>query len=287
MFKMFLRKKTKQIFFRKKRNFFSRNYLISPSYSRTCKTFFQKFSVFLRGFFIFLTNNLLLLVIFMVKQENPNLNFLYFNIIKYLPQHSFKIKISYINCFVYKINFFSKKKLFRYVNNFLFRHDNRKTKNMKILVRKKFNFKKLNWVKHTSFFLKNLNLKKFKMTRNIDKIGWIFKKFSKSILIQLNGIQYPENSIFLKTDGFKAFKNLKKKVVLIDSSPFYSFNIIEKYQKNLKLINMPGFWTSSLFNVRNNNKILKSLVNMETIFCFEYWIYKIKNLEKYPRYSKT
>ena len=97
------------------------------------------------------------------------------------------------------------------MNNFLFRHDNRKTKNMKILVRKKFNFKKLNWVKHTSFFLKNLNLKKFKMTRNIDKIGWIFKKFSKSILIQLNGIQYPENSIFLKTDGFKAFKNFKKK----------------------------------------------------------------------------
>lgn len=173
------------------------------------------------------------------------------------------------------------------MNNFLFRHDNRKTKNMKILVRKKFNFKKLNWVKHTSFFLKNLNLKKFKMTRNIDKIGWIFKKFSKSILIKLNGIQYPENSIFLKTDGFKAFKNLKKKVVIIDSSPFYSFNIIEKYQKNLKLVNMLGFWTSSLFNVRNNNKILKSLVNMETIFCFEYWIYKIKNLEKYPRYSKT
>ena len=44
----------------------------------------------------------------MVKQENPNLNFLYFNIIKYLPHPSFKIKISYINCFVYEIIFLVK-----------------------------------------------------------------------------------------------------------------------------------------------------------------------------------
>ena len=287
-FEMLLRKKTKEIFFKKKkRNFFSRNHLISPSYSRTCKTFFQEFSVFLRGFFIFLTNNLLLLVIFQVKQENPDLNFLYFNIIKYLPKPFFKIKIRYIDCFAHKIYLYSKKKLFRCVNNFLFKHDNRKTKNKKILVRKKINLKKSNWIKHTSFFLKNLNSTKFKMTRNIDKIGWVFKKFSKSILIQLYGIQYKENSIFLKTDRFKAFKNFKKKMVNIDSSFFYSFNIIEKFQTNLKLFNMFGFWTSSLFNVRNNNKILKRFLDIETVFCFEYWIYKIKNLGKIFRILKN
>ena len=210
---MFLRKKTKEIFFKKKKNnFFSRNHLISPSHSRICKTFFQEISVFLRDFFIFLTNNLLLQIIFFVKQENPILNFLYFNIIKYLLIFFFKIKITDITCFVVKVKFFNKKKLFRNVNNFLFRHDNRKTKNKKIIARKKLNFKKSNWIKHTSFFLKILNSTKFKMTRNIEKIEWIFKKFSKFILIQLNGIQNSENSTFLKTDRFKAYKNFKKKV---------------------------------------------------------------------------
>ena len=63
------------------------------------------------------------------------------------------------------------------------------------------------------------------MTRNIEKIEWIFKKFSKFILIQLNGIQNSENSTFLKTDRFKAYKNFKKKVMITDSSFFYSFNL--------------------------------------------------------------
>ena len=59
-------------------------------------------------------------------------------------------------------------------------------------------------------------------------------------------------------------------IIADDGSTTETKNIIEKFQKNLKLANMFGFWTSSSFNVRNNNKILKRFLDIETIFCFEY-----------------
>ena len=155
-FQIYLKKAIKKIFFKNRRKFFFRNKQLSPSYFRIFKTSFQQLTIFLRYFFKVLTENLLSWITSLIRFENPNLNFLYFYIIKYFPSIYSKISEIAPPLFGSKFHFLIKKNLFWNYKDFIFRYDFKKNNN-KSLTRENINFKKLNLLKDRSLFLKNLN----------------------------------------------------------------------------------------------------------------------------------
>jgi len=288
-FQIYLKKAIKKIFFKNRRKFFFRNKQLSPSYFRIFKTSFQQLTIFLRYFFKVLTENLLSWITSLIRFENPNLNFLYFYIIKYFPSIYSKISEIAPPLFGSKFHFLIKKNLFWNYKDFIFRYDFKKNNN-KSLTRENINFKKLNLLKDRSLFLKNLNFSKLKMTRDLDRFTWISKQTLTSNWIPIYNNGFQAKSIYSTSIRID---NIKKKIKMktfnsFNSIFFYSLkHKIERSVQNSKFIYFLGFVVSNVFNVRNNDTFLKIFWKKGTIFWFEYFFLKIKNVKRLHKVFQT